>query len=157
MRLVLVSLVAVSVGVAIALPASGLWTFPGGGGTGSGTSSIPSPVIASAATTTQPLFPTGTALGGVALTLANPNPYAVHVPSLALDATQGQGGFGVDAAHAGCDLTALSYATQTNGGAGWTVPAGGSLSLDVPNAVTLAVTASDACQGAAFIVYLAAP
>ena len=59
------------------------------------------------------------------LTVTNPNPGQIRVGSLALDTSQGTGGFAVDGGHSGCGLATLSFATQTNGGAGWTVPGSG--------------------------------
>jgi hypothetical protein len=86
--------------------------------------------------------------------LNNPNAATVRVGSLALDTSQGTNGFAVDAGHAGCNVNALSFVTQTNGGAGYTVPGTGSVSLTLPNAVSMASSAANACQGAAFTVYL---
>jgi hypothetical protein len=53
-------------------------------------------------------------------------------------------------------VSALGFTTQTNGGAGWTVPAGspGSLSIAMPGALTMTAGASNACQGATFTVHL---
>lgn len=157
MRLVLaIILGGLSVAV-LALPAEGFWSFGGGTGGGGGTVGTPGPVVASPAAVTEPLYPTGAPLGDVSLTLTNPNAFPVHVPLLALDTAQGAGGFGVDDGHVGCDLSALAYVTQTNGGAGWDVPASGRLPVDLAGALALAPTAPDACQGATFTVYLAAP
>ena len=91
--------------------------------------------------------------------LSNPNTFPVQVPSLVLDTTQGSGGFAVDGAHSGCGLGTLSFTTQTNGGAGWTVPArvgvtNGQLALSLTGAVAMSLTAADACQGAAFTVFV---
>jgi hypothetical protein len=80
----------------------------------------------------------------------------VHITTLTLDSTQGTGGFSVDAAHSGCTLSALSFATQTNGGSGWNVPGTGNLAITLPAAVTMATSAANACQGATFTVYLLA-
>jgi hypothetical protein len=92
----------------------------------------------------------------VVLTVTNPNAGEVRVGSLALDLSQGTGGFGVDGGHAGCGLTSLSFATQTNGGAGWTVPASGTLPVTLTNALSMGTGAANACQGATFSVYLKA-
>jgi hypothetical protein len=73
---------------------------------------------------------------------------------LALDTTQGTSGFAADAAHAACALAALSFATQSNGGAGWTVPGGSVVALTLPNAISMSTNAANACQGATFTVYL---
>lgn len=103
------------------------------------------------------LYPGGT--GDVVATITNPNAFAVRVDSLALDSSRGAGGFAVDAAHAGCDTSVLGYATQTNGGGGWTIPAkagstDGALDVRLANALTMGSAAGTACQGAVFTVYL---
>src|SRR5687767_8905531 len=100
--------------------AQAFWTG-GGSGTGSGGSGTVQPV-----TLTPGTSPGGLAPGGqrdVVLTVSNPNLAEVSVRSLALDTSQGTNGYSVDAGHSGCNVAALGFATQTNGGAGWTVPA----------------------------------
>jgi hypothetical protein len=86
----------------------------------------------------------------------NSNPFPVHVSSIAIDATQGSSGFTADAGHSGCNLGSLSFTTATNGGAGWDVPAGSSVDVDMQNAIAMSGAANDSCQGATFTVYLAA-
>ena len=88
------------------------------------------------------------------LTVTNPNAAEIRVGSLALDTGQGNGGFAVDGAHSGCGLAPLSFVTQTNAGAGWTVPASGVLSVTLTNALSMGTGAANACQGASFSVYL---
>jgi hypothetical protein len=105
------------------------------------------------------LFPGG--VTNVVLTVSNPNPYSVRIGSLALDTGQGTGGFAVDAGHAGCAVSTLTFTTQTNGGAGWTVTGrlgavDGTLSVNLPNALAMGSGAANACQGASYTVYLAA-
>lgn len=130
-----------------------------GGGTGAGGSGTVQAVSLSPGTS-----PSGLAPGGsrdVVLTVSNPNLAEVSVRSLALDTTQGTSGYSVDAGHAGCNADALSFATQTNGGAGWTIPAkagavDGTLSVTLPNALSMGLDAANACQGATFTVFVAA-
>ena len=63
----------------------------------------------------------------------------------------------MDGGHAGCGVAALSFTTQTNGGAGWTVPGSGRpSSITLTNALSMATGAANACQGATFTVYLQA-
>ena len=67
----------------------------------------------------------------------------------------------MDGGHSGCSVATLSYTTQTNGGAGWTVPArvgivDGTLAITLSNALSMGAGAASACQGATFTVYLAA-
>ena len=131
----------------------------GGVGSGVGVSGTTVPLILSSGTPTASLLPGGQT--GVVVTMTNSNAASVKVSSLALDAAQGTGGFGVDAGHSGCTLATLSFATQTNGGAGWTVPGkvgaiDGTLTVTMSNALSMSVSAVNACQGATFTVYLVA-
>ncbi len=91
----------------------------------------------------------------VAVSIVNGNNYQAFVGSLTLDTASGTNGVSVDSGHPGCDLSALSYTTQSNAGAGWFVPAGSTLDLDLADAITLA-TCRVGCQGATFTVYLLA-
>jgi len=134
------------------------WWSATGSESGSDTAATVAPVTLSSGVTTTPLYPTGTTTGGVATVVSNPNEFPVRIPSLVLDTTGGTDGFDVDAGHAACGVTSLSFTTQTNGGAGWTIPAraggiDGTLAIDV-TAVALAADAPNACQGATFTVYL---
>ncbi len=149
-RLVAVSAVALAVsGGALAYYAS-----PGSGG-GNAAVATPEPLTIAARTpATSLLYPGGA--GEVDATISNPNAFAVRVNSLVL----GAGGISPDGSHASCDTSALSYSTQTNGGAGWLVPArvgstNGSLDVQLPGAIAMAVSAANACQGATFGVALA--
>jgi hypothetical protein len=96
------------------------------------------------------------ASGDVATSIANPNPFPVHVTSIAIDTAQGSNGFAVDGGHSGCNIATLSFSAQTNGGSGWDIPANGSLDVDAANAISMGSGANDSCQGAAFTVYLTA-
>lgn len=143
----------------LALPGGAAVAFWTGSGPGAGSASAGSalPLTIAAGTASATLHPGGT--GAVTLTLSNPNGFPVQVPSLVLDTTQGTAGFAVDGAHSGCGLGALSFTTQDNGGAGWTVPArvgvtNGQLALNLTGAVAMSLSAADACQGAAFTVYV---
>jgi hypothetical protein len=138
--------------------ANAFWT-EGSGGTGSASTGGTQPVTLAPAAPVAGLFPGGTA--DVTVTVSNPNGASVVITSLVLDTAHAGGGFAVDAAHAACGTASLSYATQTNGGAGWTVPAAtggsdGTLSIRLRGAVTMALDAPNACQGASITVYLAA-
>lgn len=138
-------------GVALAF-----WTAAGIG-SGSNTTATPLALAVTAGTPTGFLHPGG--VSDVAVTLSNPNLFVARVPSLQLDTTQGTGGFSVDAAHSGCAVSALSFTSQTNGGAGWTVPArvgvtNGQLVLNLGGAVAMSTGAANACQGATFTVYV---
>ncbi|HEY7602917.1 MAG TPA: hypothetical protein VH760_01560 [Gaiellaceae bacterium] len=127
--------------------------------TGSGSSSAsvasPDPLTISARTPAVGLlYPGGS--GEIDATISNPNPFPVRVSSLVL----GSGGIGVDSGHSGCDTSAIHFTTQSNGGAGWDVPAkvgatDGSLDLDLGGAVSMDLSAANACQGATFTISLA--
>ena len=156
-RLVLTSLVVV-LALAGAGTANAFWRGSGTGA-GSGTTGTTVPVALSPGSPTATLYPGG--LTNVVLTVTNPNPYSVRIGSLALDTGQGTGGFAVDAGHAGCAVSTLNFTTQTNGGAGWTVPGkvgavDGTLSVTLPNALAMGTNAANACQGATYTVYVAA-
>ncbi|MDX6374833.1 MAG: hypothetical protein QOD98_3821 [Nocardioidaceae bacterium] len=125
-----------------------------GGGSGAETTGTTAAVTLSPATPTAALFPGGQT--SVVLTVTNPNLFSVRVGSLALDTGQGSSGFDVDGAHTGCALAILSFATQTNAGAGWTVAASGNLSVTLTNALSMTSAAASSCQGASFTVYLVA-
>jgi hypothetical protein len=150
-RLALGAGVVVALGAAAAVIA--MWSGPG---TGSGTlpAETVSAVTLTPGTPTTALYPGTT--GDVAVSIVNDNTYRAYIGSLVLDTTQGSNGFGVTGGQPGCDPAALSYATQSNGGAGWFVPAGSTLDLDLANAITLDTSVASECQGATFVVYLLA-
>jgi hypothetical protein len=123
-----------------------------GSGSAAATTSTAAALTLSPATPTAQLFPGGQA--AVAVTVTNPNTASVRVGSLALDTSQGNTGFAVDGAHSGCSVSTLSFTTQTNAGAGWTVPGQGSVSLTLTGSLSMSASAANACQGATFTVYL---
>ncbi len=133
--------------------ASAFWSGSGSG-SGSGATGTVQPVTLSPATASSQIYPGGSA--GVSVLVTNPNPGLVRVAGLALDVSQGAGGFAVDGGHPGCGVGSLSYATQSNGGPGWSIPGGGSSTLSLPNALAMTTAADSACQGASFTVYLKA-
>ena len=136
-----------------AATAGAFWTVGGAGG-GTVSAETVASVTLTPGTATTDLYPGRS--GDVAVSIANGNTYRAFVGSLALDTARGTNGFSVDGGHSGCDVAALSYTTQSNGGAGWFVPAGSTLDLDLVNAVDLATGAASECQGATFTVYLLA-
>ena len=126
----------------------------GGNGSGSAATGTARALTLSPATATAQLFPGGQS--PVVLSIANPNPGSIRVGSLALETTQGTGGFAVDAGHSACGVTSLGFTTQTNGGSGWTVPGNGSLPVALAGSLSMSTGAPNACQGATFTVYLRA-
>jgi hypothetical protein len=133
--------------------AYGAWSVSGSG-TGSASAATASTLMLTPGTPATALYPNGSA--DVATTIANDNPFPVHVSSIALDAGHGANGFAVDAGHSGCDLSTLSFASQNNGGSGWDIPANDTLDVDAADAVSMSGAAGDACQGASFTLYLTA-
>jgi hypothetical protein len=133
--------------------AYGAWSVSGSG-TGSASAATASSLALTPGTPATALYPNGSA--DVATTIANSNPFPVHVSSIALDSGQGSNGFAVDAGHSTCDLSTLSFAAQTNGGSGWDIPANDTLDVDATDAVSMSGSAGDACQGASFTLYLTA-
>lgn len=131
--------------------AFGFWSAAGAG-TGAASTGAPTAVSLSPGTPTASLRPGGQA--SVVLTITNPNSGGVRVGSLVLDTSQGSGGFDVDGAHAACGVTSLSYAAQNNGGSGWTLAGGQVLAVTLTDALSMATSAANACQGASFTVYL---
>lgn len=130
-----------------------------GAGTGSGTTGATIAITLSAGSTSGALYPGGQS--DVVLTASNPNDSVIHISTLSLDTAQGTGGFAVDSGHSACALAAISFVAQNGGGLGWDLPArsggvNGTLSITLPAALSMTTTAADACQGAAFTVYLVA-
>ncbi len=125
-------------------------------GSGSGSASVGSPAeltITAVTPTAGALYPGGA--GEIAATISNPNTFTVRVNSLVL----GSGGISADGGHSACDTSALHYTTQTNAGAGWTIPArvgstDGSLDVHLADAISMDTDAANECQGATFAVSL---
>jgi hypothetical protein len=131
--------------VAVAIAA---WTT-GGSGSGQAQAGTAASMTISAGTPSSSLYPTASA--DVAASINNTNPYKVLVSSIALGAVS------VDAGHSGCNTSSVHVVSpQTNGGTGWTVPASGSLAVDLTSAISMDNTANDSCQGATFTVALTA-
>ncbi|HWH11108.1 MAG TPA: hypothetical protein VG165_08265 [Solirubrobacteraceae bacterium] len=130
-----------------------------GAGGASATVGSTQAITLSPGTPTTALYPGGH--GDVAVTVDNPNPVSVLIGSLTLSTGQGAAGYAVDGSHASCSTTTLSFMTQTNGGAGWSVPpkvgsTDGSLSIALTSALAMSASAANTCQGATFSVYLTA-
>lgn len=131
--------------------ASAYWTERGVGSGDAGTRT-PQAVTLTPGIAAAQLYPGGRT--AVTLTVTNPGSGNVHLGSLTLDLGQGNAGFGVDSSHAGCSTSSLSFTPQTNGGAGWSLAAGGTASITLPASLSMSTDADNACQGARFSVYL---
>ena len=128
-----------------------------GAGTATGHTGTSAVLGLSPGTPVAALYPGGAT--DVVLTVSNSNTFPASIASIALDTTQGSAGFGVDSAHAGCDLSTLSYTTQHNGTSGWSVAAAngttnGTLAITLTGALSMSASAGTACQGATFTVFL---
>jgi hypothetical protein len=141
------------VGLVAVTAAGAYWTLRGSGSGDVGIETVASVTLTPGSATTE-LYPGMS--GDVAVSIANANTFRAFVGSLVLDTSQGTNGFSVTGGQPGCDPAALSYTVQSNGGAGWFVPAGATLDLDLASAVDLGTGAASACQGATFVVYLLA-
>jgi hypothetical protein len=136
--------------------AFGYWT-----GAWTGTTSVKLaqtvPVVLSPGTVSADLSPGDSA--AVNVVVSNPNTTAVHIGSFLLDTGDSSAPVTVDGGHSGCDLSALSFTTQTNSGAGWTVPpavgaSDGTLTVGLVDSLAMSETAANACQGAQFTLAL---
>ena len=97
---------------------------------GSGTTATTIAVTLSAGVPAANLYPGGSA--NVVLTVSNPNTSTVHISSLSLDTTRGPAASPSTPATPVVRCSVLSFTTQTNGGAGWNVPAEGRLPSTAP-------------------------
>src|SRR5256885_12034214 len=101
-KLTLIGIVVVAISViGVALAA---WTT-GGSGSGQAQAGTATSMTISAGTPSSSLYPTASA--DVAATISNPNPYKVHVSSIAL------GALTVDSGHSACNTSSLSVVSST--------------------------------------------
>lgn len=110
-----------------------------GAGTATAASGIPK-ALGVSATVAGLLHPGGAA--DVLVTVSNPNSAAVTVTSLALA--------GSVTASAGCTTPGVSV--SLSGSTSLVVPAGGTASLSLANAVSMTTASSSDCQGATFTI-----
>ena len=145
------ALVAATVVVGLAVVGGAFAYFTShGSGTGTAAAGSVTAVTLSPGTPSMQLDPGGAA--DVAVQVSNPNSIPVRIASIALDASLGTSGFSVNTGHSGCDLSVLSFPTDSTG---WTVPAGAS-TLDLLGDLHMSTAAANDCQGASFTVYLKA-
>jgi hypothetical protein len=151
------SLLALVAAAATALAlSSGAVAYYTSAGHGSSSASVASPdplSITAQSPATNLLYPGGS--GELDATVSNPNPFPVRINSLVL----GGSGIAVDSGHSGCDTSAVHFASQSNGGSGWDVPAKvgateGTLDLALAGAISMDTDAANACQGATFTISL---
>jgi hypothetical protein len=156
-------LLAAAVALGLAAGAFAYWMSTG---SGEATTELGSPeqlTLQAQASSQSQLIPADTANATVLAT--NPNPYFVTLTYLALDTSQGTGGFDVDAGHSGCDLSMVHFTAQDPPvgifGPGWRVPprvdtTDGTLHIEIGNALSMDAGAPNACQNADFTIHLAA-
>ena len=140
---------AILIAVTLSAGAVAYWT-----GIGFGSADMrladPKTLVLSAGSPNVDLYPGGSA--NVSVVASNANPYVVHIASLALDTGVGTGGFDVDAAHVGCDVTPLALKSQDNGGKGWNVPprsgtVDGPLPIELVGALTMGTERAERLPG----------
>ncbi|HEY3464763.1 MAG TPA: hypothetical protein VGL47_06495 [Amycolatopsis sp.] len=141
--LVVTTVVGATLGGGIAVAA---WTSSGSGTATAkaGTATAPTTgTVDASAITTGLLYPG--ALGTAKLLVNNPNPYPVVVTRVAAGtgAPTGSGGIGP------CTATGISWRDQTPQ---TPVAAGGNATITLPDAVAMASTVDDGCQGAVFSI-----
>ena len=147
-----VAIVSTALVLSTAAVAVAIWSV-GGAGAGGATPGRTAPVTLSAGTVSAELYPASSAT--VTAVANNPNATAVRIEALALDTTSGIGGFTIvgDTPAGGCSPTSFSFAPQSTG---WSIPASGSSTISLPNSITMASSAANACQGATITVFLKA-
>lgn len=117
------------------------------GGTGNGYAKAGSSqalTTSPVAVTTNLLFPG--ASGDVKVTINNPNPYLVHVTSIAQTPSStitSSGGSGT------CTTNGVTFTNQSGS---WTVPASSSSTVTLSGAAAMSNASDDGCQGATFTI-----
>jgi hypothetical protein len=120
------------------------WTATGSGsGYAKATTAQALTTVDVSATTPATLYPGAT--GTVKLSISNPNPYPVTVSSVT-----GSGTITSDKGAACNASTGVTYTDQT--GLSLSVPAAGSATFPLTNAVSMSNASDDSCQGAVFTI-----
>lgn len=133
--------------VAAMLVAAVAWASWTADGTGSGTATAgESEAVEVSVTIADDIYPTGEF--DVDVDVYNPNPFKVHVSSIAED--------DITTEVSGCTASELSFDEQTNGGLGWDIAAEATLEKTFTDALNVTNNIEDECQGADFDVSLTA-
>jgi hypothetical protein len=120
------------------------WTATGsGGGYAKATTAQALTTVDVSASTPATLYPGAT--GNVKLSISNPNPYPVTVSSVS-----GSSAITSDKGAACNAATGVTYSNQT--GLSLVVPAAGSATFTLTNAVSMSNASDDSCQGAVFMI-----
>jgi hypothetical protein len=139
--LLVIATVVVSLGAGAALA----YFTSSGSAQGSASTATLLTVTAGAGTPSTPLLPGGT--GDVALTVTNPNNFAVTLVSVA-----GNGAIIADGGHPGC-TTGVTFTAPTGSPLPVTILANSTNQVvDLPGAAAMSLTAANACQGATFSI-----
>jgi predicted ribosomally synthesized peptide with SipW-like signal peptide len=133
----------------VSLGAGGAYAYFRSSGTGSGSASTGTllTVTAAAGTPNTPLLPGGPA-GDVALTVTNPNSFAVTLVSVA-----GNGTIAADGGHSGCTTPGVTFTAPTGSPLPVTILANSTNQVvDLPGAASMSTASSAGCQGATFSI-----
>ena len=122
-----------------------------GSGTANGSVSATATATISGGSASETLVPSTSATADVVAVVQNTSGSPLRVGSLVLDTSRGTSGYSANAA--GC---AVTYAAQSNGGAGWALAVGQTRTIDLLDSVTMGTSAPTGCQGQTFTVYLKA-
>lgn len=138
-----------AVGVAIGAGAAYGYFTSSGSGSGSVTvGNMQTVTVATAGTPSSPLVPDGS--GDVVFSVTNPNDFAVSIVGIGL---QSGGSITPDAGHSGC-VTTDSHSVVTlsvpSSDLPVSVPANSTVPINLANAASMDIAATNNCQGATF-------
>jgi hypothetical protein len=149
--LILVAGCTLAVGVVIGAGAAYGYFTSSGSGSGSVTAGTMQTVtVATAGTPSSPLLPGGS--GDVVFSVTNPNNFAVSLVGVGL---QSGGSITPDAGHSGCATTDSNRVVTLNVPSGdlpVSIPANSTVPIDLANAASMDLAATNDCQGATFKV-----
>ena len=150
-RRILVLIAAITLTVGIAIGASAAYGYFASSGTGRGaatTGSMKSVTVATTGTPSSPLLPG--ASGDVVFSVTNPNNFAVSIVGVAL---QNGGVITPNASHSGCATTddnPVVTLTVPPDDLPVSIPKDSTMSVDLTNAASMDMAATNNCQGATF-------
>jgi hypothetical protein len=128
--------------------AYGFWTSHGSGSAAASTGTMATVTVATAGTPTSPLLPGGT--GDVIFNVTNPNNFAVSLVSVS-----GNGTITPDNGHSGCtttDSNPVVTLSVPSGDLPKSIAANATVSVDLANAASMDIAATNNCQGATFSI-----
>ena len=147
--LVLMAVCTLTAGIAIGAGAAYGYFTSSGSGTGSGsTGSMKTVTVATTGTPSSPLLPGGS--GDVVFSVTNPNKFTVSIVGVSL---QIGGVITPDASHSGCattDSNPVVTLTVPSADLPVSIPKDSTMSVDLTNAASMDIAATNNCQGATF-------